>query len=162
MSDYEDSFLKDDDVDGGMFAHLAPLEEEKPLKKKINFTWIAKPTEEKNVKKPKGKQKKAKLAESTRERSRSRDRTVKKEEGKGNIIVISDDDEENFYTQNKYARLQQSLMEEHGYGSYDLMNHRERRKLDRLFERELRYFREGKPRDRLSNCIFNTIEEYFR
>jgi hypothetical protein len=37
------------------------------------------------------------------------------------------------------------------------MNWRERRKLDRLFEREERKFREGKQKDQLSFKIFNTI-----
>ena len=44
----------------------------------------------------------------------------------------------------------------------DELNWKERRKIDRLMERGLRYFREGKPRDQLSSKIFNTIEDYFR
>jgi hypothetical protein len=45
---------------------------------------------------------------------------------------------------------------------FESMNWRERRKLERLFAREEKKYREGKQKDQLSFTLFNTIEHYFR
>ena len=45
---------------------------------------------------------------------------------------------------------------------YDRMNWKERRKVDRMMTKGMKYFREGKPNDQLSFKVFNTIESYFK
>jgi hypothetical protein len=42
------------------------------------------------------------------------------------------------------------------------MSYREKQKIDRLMERGMRQYREGKLRDQLSFKVFNTIEAYFQ
>ena len=76
------------------------------------------------------------------------------------IIEISDDEESKMYED--YQEREARGWKEWEMSRADELNWKERRKIDRLMERGLRYFREGKPRDQLSSKIFNTIEDYFR